>query len=253
MPSARVDYRLIARREESDSFRDFAKRDSTIRQPNARVARKPGSAFRLRRSNTLATNACSILGLPQLPAACHYHSTVSSVNRPVVLANAEGYTFQLSTQYQMSRKWELDLTLNGEKTLLKGKAVETKALLFNAGQVVLNRSETLRDEQSRVLIAQAEVSGVEVHWDIPHHLLFGFSATGVNEGNVFLSSDPDVDPFAINPFAPSYGRAAPIPILERDSGRTNPATLSLCSGSTALGRKMAGNAGLALRPHRPVR
>lgn len=217
MPSARVDYRLIARREESDSFRDFAKRDRLFVNPMLAWRANPDLRFDaafeyVSDERLLDTGVTAITG--GLPLS--QHRFLGEPSRGP--ANAEGYTFQLSTQYQMSRKWELDLTLNGQKTLLKGKAVETKALLFNAGQVVLNRSETLRDEQSRVLIAQAEVSGVEVHWDIPHHLLFGFSATGVNEGNVFLSSDPDVDPFAINPFAPSYGRAAPIPILERDSG-----------------------------------
>ncbi len=216
VPNARVDYRLIARREQSDSFRDFAKRDRLFMNPMLSWRVSPelrfDAAFEYVHDERLLDTGVTAIA-NELPIAQHRFLGEPS-RRP---ANADGYTFQLSTQYQMARGWELDVSLNGQKTLLKGRAVEPNALLFETRQVVLNRSETLRDERSQVLIAQAEASGIETHWGIPHHLLFGFSATGVNENNIFLASDPDVDPFSINPFAPNYGRATPIPNIERDS------------------------------------
>jgi iron complex outermembrane receptor protein len=214
--SAGVDYRFIARREQSDSFRDFAKCDRVFINPMLAWRVNPNLRFDaafeyVSDQRLIDTEVAAINNNVLLPQSRFLGEPSRSP------ANADGYTFQLSSEYQMSPKWELDLTLNGQKTLLKGKALELNAFIFEVGRVSLDRSETVRNEQSRVLIAQAEVSGVEVRWDIPHHLLFGFSATGVNEDNVFLASDPDVDPFAIDPFAPSYGSAAPIPELERDS------------------------------------
>lgn len=216
VPDTNVDYRFIARREQSDSFRDFTKHDRLFVNPmlawRANADLRFDATFEyVSDEGLLDTGVTAINGALPLPQNRFLGEPARGP------ARTDGYTFQVATQYQMSPDWELDLTLNGQKTVLKGKAVEPNELIIDSGRVVLNRSETLRNEQSRVLIAQAEVSGVDIRWNIPHHLVFGFSATGVNEDNIFLASDPDVDPFAINPFAPTYGGAAPVPELERDS------------------------------------
>ncbi|MFT4561784.1 MAG: iron complex outermembrane receptor protein [Gammaproteobacteria bacterium] len=115
--------------------------------------------------------------------------------------------------YELRDQWELNLDVHAQRTMYNGAGVEPDALETVGATPLLNRLATQFSESSKVLIAQSELNGVSHFWNMPHHLLFGTSPTGVNEDIEFRGSDP----FAINPFSPAYGQARPSLELERDS------------------------------------
>lgn len=214
--AANLDYRLIATREQSDTFRDFVKRNRLFVNPM--IAWQPTAQLEFDASfeyidddHLLDTGVIAIDGALPLPDD---RFLGEPSNGP---AEIDGYTFQASSLFQIYPDWRLDLSVTGQKTRLEGNGAEPDSTEDDTDGVVLIRSATRRDEETKVLAAQAELSGVHNYRDIPHYVLFGFSATGVNEDVAFLASDPDDDPFAIDPFAPIYGGPIPPPEFERDS------------------------------------
>ncbi len=215
-PSANVDYRFIAEREQSDSFRDFVKRERLFVNPM--LAWRPAADLRfdaafeyITDKRLLDSGVVAVEG--EFPLADDQFLGEPSSG----VAQIDGYTFQAATLFQMRPDWQLDLSINGQKTRLEGDGAEPDETALAAGGMILKRSATRRAELLHVLVAQAEVSGTKPGFGVPHHLLLGISATGVNEDVTFLASDPGANAFAIDLFAPLYGQAPPLPELERES------------------------------------
>ena len=203
--TAKLNYRFIARREQADSFRNFVKRDRLFVNPMIVWHVKPDLRFDaafeyISDERLLDTGVIASDGVFPLPSDRFLGEPSSGP------AQIDGYTFQVSMLYQLHPDWALDFSVHGQKTQFRGSTIEPDELTRESGSLILNRSATRLAEESRVLIAQAELSGVQILRDIPHHLLVGMSATGVNEDNAFLTSEVEDNPFSINPFTPIYGR-----------------------------------------------
>jgi iron complex outermembrane recepter protein len=216
LDSGDLNYRFIAQREESDTFRDFGDQQRWFVNPM--LAWQPREDLRFDATfEYIHDNRRVDTGIVAFDNAIRLNANRFLGEPATDPANVDGYTLQLSSDYQLRNDWQVNFDLHVQRTLYKGAGVEPDALEATDTTLLLNRFATQFVEASEVLIAQAELSGVGNYWNMPHHLLFGTSATGVNEDNEFFGSDPDADPFAINPFSPIYGQLRPSLELERDS------------------------------------
>ncbi len=216
LADAGLDYRFIARREQAGTHRDFVKTDRVFANPMLAWQPRPGLrfdvAFEYVSDERVRDNGLFVLdGRVVLPDDRFLGEPGDGPGR------VDGYTFQVSSGVRLPGAFELELSLNGQKSRVDGRAAEPDEVIDTAAGPHLTRIATRRDETSHALIAQAEVSGVTMLAGVPHHVLFGTSATGFNEDIRFLASDADDDPYAIDPFNPVYGATAPALGLERDS------------------------------------
>lgn len=208
-----VDFRLIAQTNQGDTFRDFINDERLFVNPM--LAWRPTQNVQFDASfEYVAEDRLFDNGLPAIGGAVVVPDGRFLGEPDAGKGGIDSYTFQLTTLIDLARAWQLELSLNGQKTGISGRSVEPDELVRTAGRVLLNRSATRSAEVSRALLAQAEVDGIKVYGGIPHHLLFGAAVTGFSDDTRFHESDPDDDPYAIDVFAPRYG--APRPALQAE-------------------------------------
>lgn len=209
-------YRFIARREQANTFRDFVKSDRLFLNPmlswqaSSRV--RFDASFEFVRDERLFDNGLIAINGETPLKRDHYLGEANSGAGKI-----DVYTFQLSSDVNLTNDWSLELSLNGQNSEIKGDLVEPDGLEIDNNRLMLERSATFQNELSRALVAQAELSGVIMTWEIPQHVVVGMSATAFNEDTLFRASDPDDNPYAIDVFSPVYGAVRPFAELERDS------------------------------------
>lgn len=211
-----LNYRLIAQTNQGDTFRDFIKDEQVFVNPMLSWQATPtlrfDASFEYIADDRLFDNGLpAIGGAVTLPFDRFLGEPDSGTGR------IDSYTFQFTTLIDLAHSWQFELSLNGQKADIAGQSVEPDELVRESGSYILNRSATRSEEVSRALVAQAEIDGIAVYLGLPHHLLFGASATGFNDDTEFYASDPDDDPYAIDVFSPRYGARRPVPLAERAS------------------------------------
>ena len=116
---------------------------------------------------------------PQLTAGFHFPTSVFSANRQAGPAQIDGMTLEFSSTLEINPTWQLDLSVQGQKTLLKGDAVEPAEL--DDDLFLLSRERRYRSGTVTALIGQLELSGATTLADRRHHLLFGIEGTDLDE------------------------------------------------------------------------
>jgi len=211
-----LDFRLIAQTNQGDTFRDFVTDEQVFVNPmlswRATPAVQIDAAFEYVANDRRFDN-----GLPAIDGALTLPSSRFLGEPDAGPGRIDSYTFQLTTLIDLARRWQLELSVNGQRADVTGESVEPDELVRERNRVLLERSATRSAQDSRALVAQAEVDGIAVYRGLAHHLLFGASATGLNEDATFDASDPDDDPYAIDVFRPRYGAPRPPTAAERAS------------------------------------
>lgn len=207
-----VQYRFITSREQGDTFRDFVKSDrwfvspSLAWQPHAMTDVVVSFEY-VRDQRLLDTGLVTLDGRPSLPHDRYLGEPSAGV------AEIEGLTARISASYRLSHDWEIGLEMQGQSTRVDGTAVEPAE--FDG--LNLQREAQDRNEEVDAWVVQLEAAGPIDLWSRRHDVLFGIEATALNEDVTRLSSDSSVEPFAINPFAPTYGQPFPTLLPERQS------------------------------------
>ena len=206
-------YRIVAAREQGDTFRDFVKNDRIFIAPSLtwQASRRlvfEGSFEYLRDDRLLDPGIPAVDNEFPLPGERFLGEPGS---RP---AQIDGLTLQLSAQYEINPAWQLDLSVHGQKTLLKGEVAEPVEL----DDQLLLRERKNASEKAKVIVAQLEANGQRVFAGRRHHLLVGIEGTILDEDATIFTSDADDEPFAIDIFNPLYGTPQPLVLeAERDS------------------------------------
>ena len=210
------EFRLIAQTNQGDTFRNFIKDEQVFVNPM--LAWRPRQNLRFDASfEYVAEERLFDNGLPAIGGVAALPSNRFLGEPDAGAGRLDSYTFQFTTLLELERGWQLELSLNGQKADIAGASVEPDELVRDQGRLLLNRSATRSAERSRALVAQAELDGISVYGGIPHHLLFGTSATGFNDDTEFYASDSEDNPYAIDVYAPRYGATRPVPLAERAS------------------------------------
>ena len=202
MPNnASIAYRLIGRHEQADSFRDFVKHNRKFL--NSMLSWTPSARERFDLSFEFISDTrpldTGIIAINNRVIANEgrYFGEPSDGN-----AQLDGYTLQLSSKTSIADSWTLDISLNGQKSIIRGALVEPDGVEEDNGRLVLNRAATATDSVAENLVVQAEISGETKIWGLPHQLVFGASGTGINEDILFRESNTDLDPYALDILAP---------------------------------------------------
>ena len=198
-------YRLIAAREQGDTFRDFVKQDRWFVAPSLAWQLTPSldvvTSIELTRDRRLAdTGVVLAPGLTALPPS-------RFLGEPAVgAADSQDVTSQTTATLALARQWTLELQLQGQSSALDGMRVEPDGL-NNQGR--LERELTARDNSGEAWVAQLEVAGPATLGGQAHDLVFGLEATRLQEITNLFVSNVDDDPFALDVGAPRYGQALP--------------------------------------------
>ena len=211
-----LDFRLIAQTNQSDTFRNFVTDEHVFVNPLLSWRASPDVRFDAS-FEYVANDRRFDNGLPAIGGELTLPSSRFLGEPDAGPGRIDSYTFQLATLIDLPARWQLELSLNGQRADVAGNSVEPDELVRERGRVLLARSATRSAQDSRALVAQAEVDGITVYRGLAHHLLFGASATGLNEDTTFHASDPDADPYAIDVFRPRYGAPRPPTLAERAS------------------------------------
>lgn len=214
--NANIAYRIIGRREEADSFRDFVKHSRKFLNPMLSWTPTARQRFDLSfeyvsDTRPLDTGIIAIGNRTINDDERFFGEPGDGDTR------LDGYTFQFSSKTSIADSWALDISLSGQKSIIRGALVEPDDLEVRNKRLVLNRAATVTDSVAENLVMQAEVSGEALVWALPNHFVFGTSATGINENNLFRESDTDADSYALDILTPQYGRPAPPLAVARNS------------------------------------
>ena len=211
-----LQYRLIAVREQADSFRDFVKRDRVFAnpalawQPTADIAVEAAVEY-IHHEQLLDSGVIAIgRGFP-LPQARFLGEPAAGA------ADIDGLTLQTSSSLQLPHDLELNFSFNAQRTSLKARTVEGSELTLVNRHPMLSREAQNLAEDVNAMVAQLEARGRRSHGASVHHFVVGIEATAVNEKVVVFNSDSEVDAFAIDPFVPVYGQTLPALELGRRS------------------------------------
>ena len=211
-PGSNFLYRIVTSREQGDTFRDFVKNDRWFVAPS--LAWKPYTGTDLvfsfefiRDQQLLDSGVVALNGRPSLPRDRYLGEPGADA------AEVEGLTAQISATHRLSKSWEIGLEMQGQSTRIDGTAVEPTEF---DGMNLLRQAQN-RNEEIDAWVVQLEAHGPIGVWRKRHDILFGIEATALNEDVTRLSSDSNVEPFAINPFAPVYGQPFPTLNPERQS------------------------------------
>lgn len=203
-PDGDAQYRLVASRDQGDTFRDFVRDDRWFVAPSLAYQPAPGvdlvaAVEYVRDRRLLDTGVAALAGGRRLPRP-RFLGEPSSGS-----AELDGLTGSLALSADLGKSWELGADAYFQSTRVDGRAAEP----VDFDGVVLRREAQRRNEQTDALVLQAEVSGPRLLAARRHDLLFGVEATALNEDVTRQNSDADNEPFAIDPFAPVYGQAFP--------------------------------------------
>lgn len=206
-------YRLIAAREQGDTFRDFIQQDRWFVAPSLAWQVTPSTevvtSIELTREQGLHDTGIVVApGLRPLPPA-------RFLGEPAVgAADVQSFISQTTATLALLRQWTLELQLQGQYGSLDGMGVEPDGIDH---QGRLARELTASDNSGEAWVAQLEVAGSTMLWGQAHHLVFGLEATRLQEtANLFIS-DVDDEPFTLDTSAPRYGQALPALLPERRS------------------------------------
>lgn len=205
-------FRLVGLREHGGTFRDFVDEDRSFLAPS--IAAQPAQGTDVvaaleyvRDRRLLDTGIAMLPGRASLPAD-------RFLGEPTVGdAAIDALTASLSATLPLGTTWQLGADGYFQHTRIEGHAAEP--VDFAGG--LLEREAQRRDEENEVLVLQLEASGPRLFAGQRHDLLIGLELTALNERVARDASDTDTDPFAIDPFAPSYGLALPSLAPERRS------------------------------------
>ena len=210
-----ISYRIVTSREQSRTFRDFVKHDRIFVAPSLSWQPTPqlqiyGSFEYVNNDRLFDSGVAAIDGRFPLPNERFLGEPASGP------AQIDGMTLEFSSTLEINPTWQLDLSVQGQKTLLKGDAVEPAEL--DDDLFLLSRERRYRSETVTALIGQLELSGATTLADRRHHLLFGIEGTDLDEEVTDSTSDSDDAPFEIALFAPIYGSPQPVDLeLDRNS------------------------------------
>jgi iron complex outermembrane recepter protein len=197
-------YRLIAAREQGDTYRDFVKNDHWFVAPA--LAWQPNATFDIVTSIDLARDLrlhdSGVVAGPDLASLPRSRF----LGEPAVGATELfALTSQTTATLALSQAWVVEFQLQGQRTSVVGEGVEPSEL--DAGTLV--RELTASDDSGHAWVAQVELAGPALLWNQRHDLVLGLEATTLEADESLLVSDTDADPFAIDPLAPVYGHALP--------------------------------------------
>ncbi|MCZ6666671.1 MAG: TonB-dependent receptor [Gammaproteobacteria bacterium] len=205
-------YRLVASREQGDTFRDFINNDrwfvapSLAWQPTLSIDVLASVEF-VRNERLLDTGVIALKGLPSLPSDRFLGEPASGP------AEIEGLTVQLSSSIRLPPAWEIGIDMQAQSTRVDGTAVEPAGF---DGRKLLREVQN-RNEKNDAWVVQIEAAGPLTIWNMRHDVLIGIEGTALNEDVTLLSSDSDLAPFAIDPLSPVYGQPFPQLAPERQS------------------------------------
>ncbi len=203
-------YRLIGSREQGDTFRDFVKHDRWFVAPS--LAWQPAtntdvvaSVEYLRDERLLDAGIFIAEGLPRPHRATFLGEPALG---PAII---DGLTGQITATTALARQWQFEFQIQGQRTRLAGSSVEPGELLGT----MLAREALERDEAVESWITQFEIYGPLEFWRTRHDLLFGVETADVDEHVRLFGSDPEREPFFIDPYRPLYGAPPPSRTTQR--------------------------------------
>ena len=206
-----VRYRLIAAREQGDTFRDFIEQDRWFVAPMLAWQIAPSldvvTSIELTTDHRLHdTGVVLAPGLAPLPPSRFLGEAA------IGPADSAGLTSQTTATLALARQWTMELQLQGQYGSYDGMGVEPDGF-DDKGR--LERVLTASDNSGQAWVAQLEVAGPTRLWGQSHDLVFGLEATRLQETTNLFVSNVDDSPFALNAGAPRYGQALPALLPER--------------------------------------
>ena len=204
-------YRLIAAREQGDTFRDFVKSDRWFVAPSLAWQITPAldvttsiemtSDQRLHDTGVILTSKPTRLPLSRF------------LGEPSIGAlQSEGFASQSTATLALAREWTMEVQLQGQFNSLDGLGVEPDGF---DDENKLARELTASDNSGDAWVAQLEVAGPTTLWGQRHDLVLGLEATRLQETTNLFKSNVEDDPFILNVSAPRYGQALPTLLPER--------------------------------------
>jgi outer membrane receptor for ferric coprogen and ferric-rhodotorulic acid len=151
-----LNYRFIAQREESDTFRNFAKHQRWFVNPMLAWQPRENLSFDatfeyIHHKRRVDTGIVAINNSVRL-------NENRFLGEPATAPDTvDGYTLQLSSDYQLRDNWEVNVDVRAQRTLCKGLGVEPDGTVTRGATTILNRFATQFTQASEVLIAQAEM------------------------------------------------------------------------------------------------
>jgi iron complex outermembrane receptor protein len=206
-----VAYRLVGAIEDAGSFRDFVTTDRKFVAPSFEWA--PNDALELlaaveyiEQDSPFDTGVVAVNGEFRLPRR-------TFLGEPGVgRVGIKGLTTTLSGAYRMSDDWRWSAGVYWQDTDFDGYRVEPDEL----DEIDLSESTaTLARELVRELVAtnsvtaQLEIEGRFAVQGVDNRILIGYEFSGVDEDTEVEGSDPEEEPYEIDPFDIEYGQPRP--------------------------------------------
>lgn len=204
-------YRLIAAREEGDSFRDFIKQDRWFVAPSLAWQITPMldvvTSIEWTRDQGLHDTGVFIA-----PTQTKLPSSRFLGEPSVDAVDSQGLTSQTTATLALTRQWTMELQLQGQVGSLDGMGVEPEGF---DDQGRLERQLTASDNSGQAWVGQWEVAGPATWWGQRHDFVFGLEATRLAEITHYFVSNVDDSPFRLDVTAPRYGQTLPALTPER--------------------------------------
>ncbi|WP_409566829.1 TonB-dependent siderophore receptor [Methylobacterium sp. E-046] len=205
-------YRFNFAAGRENSYRDFVGSDRLFVAPVLSWQITPDTRLTVETSVT-RNNVIVDRGVVAVNKQLGFVPVTRFLGEPRQLTRQSDEVLPVRLDHRFDADWQMRLAAQFNTGTLKGESAEGRGLLSDNRTVLRDRN--YRDYSYDTAIGQAEIVGRFRTGDIGHTVLFGFDHENFDNRQLYLRSNFNAYPYAIDIYAPRYGQ--PLPPLTRAS------------------------------------